>query len=452
MTSTVVRPGLTATIADAARALTFAALPGDVVTLVKHCLLDWCGVALAGTHDPLVTILRAQAEDEGGNPQATLVAGGWATASQAALINGAASHALDFDDVHLAMSGHPTVPIVPALLALAEGRGTSGRDFITAFVAGFETECRVGTLVMPEHYARGFHSTATIGAFASAAACARLLDLPAEQWGHAFGIAGTRAAGLKSMFGTMCKPLHAGAASQSGLQAATLAARGFTSNPAVLETEQGFAATHTTTFNPDRAMAWPAEPVALRGVLFKYHAACYGTHATIEALLALRDQHQLRSEQVRALRLHVPPGHLRMCNIPEPRTALEGKFSLRFTAALALVGDRTDEAAFTDAAVVEPTLVALRDRVTVQTDEGRDAMTTIAEIDLADGLTLRAEGNTSSPETDLDRQWTRLTAKFHALADPIIGGEQAARLHATVTNLDRVGDMAEVASLLVPGR
>lgn len=452
MTSTALRPGLTAQIADAARALTFADLPADVVALARHCLLDWCGVALAGARDPLAGILRAQAEEEGGNSQATLVGGGWATASQAALINGAASHALDFDDVHTAMTGHPTVPVVPALLALAEGRETSGRDFITAFVAGVETECRIGTLVMPEHYARGFHSTATLGAFGAAAACARLLELPAEQWGHTLGIAGTRAAGLKSMFGTMCKPLHAGMAAQSGLLAATLAARGFTSNPDVLETEQGFAATHTATFNTERAADWPAQPVALRGMLFKYHAACYGTHAAIEALLSLRDRHGIMPEQVRAVRLTVPPGHLRMCNIPEPRTALEGKFSLRFTAALALAGDRTDEAAFTDEAVAAPHLVALRDRVTVLTEDGKASFSTIAEVDLADGARLRAVGDTSQPETDLDRQWNRLSAKFHALAGPVIGAEQAARLHATIASLDRVGDISEVASLLAPGR
>ena len=168
------------------------------------------------------------------------------------------AHALDYDDVNLAMPGHPSVAILPGLLALAEQRHSSGRDVITAFVAGYETACRIGSALQPGHYNLGFHATGTVGCFGAAAACARLLGLDAEATAQALGIAGTQAAGLKSQFGTMCKPFHAGKASQNGLLAARLAARGFSSRPDLVECEQGFALTHGPDFSPEAALAAPA--------------------------------------------------------------------------------------------------------------------------------------------------------------------------------------------------
>src|SRR5262249_51517142 len=244
-------------------------LPQDVRALARQCVLDWLAVTLAGSRDELARILVDEAAEQGGKPAATLV--GFtlrAPTQQAALVNGTVSHALDYDDVNLTMTGNPTVPLVASLLALGEARGASGRDFIAAFVAGYETICRVGTLVAPGHYGRGFHATATVGSFGAAAACAHLLGLDADKTATALGIAGTQAAGLKWMFGTMCKPLHAGKAAQNGLIGATLAARGFTSRGDVLECAQGFAATQSPDFHPDRALDDPPHGYHLRDNLF----------------------------------------------------------------------------------------------------------------------------------------------------------------------------------------
>ncbi|MEP7215480.1 MAG: MmgE/PrpD family protein, partial [Anaerolineaceae bacterium] len=183
--------GITSALAARARAISFESLPDDVVFLARQCVLDWFGVTLAGADEPLARMLREEALENGGNAQATIIGGGLRTSvQQAALINGAASHALDFDDVQMTMSGHPSVPVLPALLALAEYRGASGADLIAAFVAGFEMECRVGALVMPGHYSTGFHATGTLGTFGAAAACAHLMGLNEEQWLNALGIAG----------------------------------------------------------------------------------------------------------------------------------------------------------------------------------------------------------------------------------------------------------------------
>ncbi len=173
---------------------------------------------MAGAEEPLVVILRQQALEEGGNPQAILVGGSERVSTyQAALINGAAGHAHDYDDVHTAMIGHPTVPVAPAVLATAEHRGHSGADVLTALCTGIDTECILGLYAGDGHYAQGWHATGTLGSFAAAAATAKLLDLNAQTTAQALGIAGTQAAGLKSQFGTMCKPLHAGHAAATGL-------------------------------------------------------------------------------------------------------------------------------------------------------------------------------------------------------------------------------------------
>lgn len=446
-------PPVTRQLVESVRGLRFETLPAEVAAKARHCLLDWLGVALAGAREPLVDILAAHAAEEGGHGQATLLGRGErVTASQAALVNGAASHALDFDDVHIVMSGHPSVPILPALLALAEWQRRHGRDFLAAFVAGFETECRVGAIVGPGHYAVGFHATATLGSFGSAAACAHLLDLDESLWRHTLGIAGTQAAGLKSMFGTMCKPFHAGRAAVNGLSAALLARRGFTSNPDVVETPQGFAATQTTTFAPERATALDTGGFAISDVLFKYHAACFGTHPTIEGALRLRETHHLAPADVERITLRVPPAALTMCNIPEPTTALEGKFSLRFTAALALATGDASEQAFTDARVREPQLTSLRDRVEVQADDAVPGGRTDVAIRLWDGRVIEESVDVNVPEHDVEREWARLTAKFRSLADPVVGAPRAAEIIAAVAAASELEDMGELAALCVPGR
>src|SRR6266436_5694010 len=253
-----VAQGMTQALAHRIATLRYEDLPADIIAIAKHCVLDWVAVAVQGTREPVATILAEQVAAEGGSDCATLIGRGrGASPRQAALVNGAASHALDYDDVNIRMMGHPTAAILPAVLALAESRGASGRDLIAAFVAGYETECEIGEIVSPSHYARGFHATGTVGTFGAAAACAHLCRLDGSAVATALGIAGTQAAGLKSMFGTMCKPLHAGKAAYHGLMAAKLASRGFTSRTDVVECGQGFARTHSPDFNPDRAFDMP---------------------------------------------------------------------------------------------------------------------------------------------------------------------------------------------------
>src|SRR5438128_10286829 len=283
--------GLTRALAAKASAVTYDALPEPARALARQCVLDYYGVALAGADDELVAILLAELDEAGGIEQASVIGHKQRLpALSAALVNGAAGHALDYDDVNLAMPGHPSVAILPGLLALAEQRRSSGREVIAAFVAGYETACRIGMALRPGHYNLGFHATGTVGCFGAAAACARLLGLDAEATAQALGIAGTQASGLKPQFGTMCKPFHAGKASQNGLLAARLATRGFSSRPDLVECEQGFALTHGPDFRPEAALAAPPNGFYLFANLFKYHAACYLTHGPIECARSIREQ------------------------------------------------------------------------------------------------------------------------------------------------------------------
>ena len=442
--------GLTEKLAEQAAAYSYRSLPVDAATVAKHCLLDFLGVTLPGAQEPLTEILRAEAYAEGGAPQASLIGSDQqVTASQAALINGSASHALDYDDVQMHLSGHPTVPVAPAILALAEQHRLSGEQLIAAFVAGVETECRIGAAVSPSHYQRGWHATATIGTFGAAAAAANALGLDAAQTAMALGIAGTQAAGLKSMFGTMCKPFHAGRAAASGLMAARLAARGFTSRPNVLEIEQGFGETQSDALRAEAALAEPQGGSHIRNTLFKYHAACYLTHSSLEAAHSLRKQHNIAPQDVQAVKVLVDRGHLRVCNILEPQVGLETKFSLRMTTAFALTGlDTARIETYSDANATRPDLVALRDKVSVEVHNKPAAQESEVVIDLASGNSHSATANVAIPASDLDLQWEKLLAKFHAIADPVMGHGRASELAAAIADLENCENFAEVAQLM----
>jgi 2-methylcitrate dehydratase PrpD len=428
-------------------------LPEDIRTLARQCLLDFFAVTLAGSREPLARILLEEAAEQGGAPTATLIGHDRrAPSQQAALVNGAASHALDFDDVNMAMTGHPTVAVLPGLLALAEARGATGAELLTAFVAGYETVCRVGALVAPGHYARGFHSTATVGSFGSAAACARLLGLDEAHTAVALGIAGTQAAGLKSMFGTMCKPLHAGKAAQNGLLAASLAARGFTSRDDVLECPQGFAATQSPDFHSEAILADPQGGFHLRNNLVKYHAACYLTHAPIECARRLRQEHGFAPQDVREAVLRVEAGADKVCNIPAPATGLEAKFSLRLTTAFALAGiDTASLGSYSEANARDPALTALRDRIRIEFE--RNWPHTVAELRLrlGDGRTLEARHDSGVPAADIAAQGRQIEAKFLSLAAPVIGRNAAARLRDAILDMDERHPVGELMRLAVPG-
>lgn len=426
-----------------------ASLPDAARTVAKQALMDFIGVTLAGRDEPLTRMLRDEVKAQGGHAQARILGTRerW-SAVQAALINGSAGHAHDYDDVHNAMSGHPTVPVAPAVLALGEHLKASGEAVITAFATGVDVECILGRYAGPSHYARGWHNTGTLGAFGAAAASARLLGLDPGRTGQALGIAGTRAAGLKSQFGTMCKPLHAGHAAATGLQSANLAARGFTSCPDILEATQGFMETQSESASLERFEQAMAHPSFTQDICFKYHAACYLTHSAIEATRSLSASNRFRPGDITAIDVYVDKGHLRVCNIPEPRTGLEAKFSLRLTTAMALTGvDTASIAIFDDALTRDPDLLRYRDLVSVHAHQA-PRPETVVRIRTADGRTFEEAVNVAIPMRDLDTQWAKLEAKFRTLSAPVLGERRTRHVMALLRTLERLDDVTELTDQL----
>jgi 2-methylcitrate dehydratase PrpD len=258
------------------------------------------------------------------------------------------------------------------------------------------------------------------------------------------------AAGLKSMFGTMCKPLHAGRASADGLQAAQLAARGFTSRADAIECTQGFIATHGGTASLEAALAAPDGGWHLRHNLFKFHAACYGTHAAIEAARQLRRQHNLQPEDVIRATVRASAASEGVCNIAEPRTGLEAKFSLRHTVAMALSGlDTAGLDGFSDQAVSAPEVVALRERVQVLLAPQCPELT-LSEvvIETQDGAVLRQRHDSGRPTSDLLEQQQRLEEKFRRLVEPVLAPDQSDELIDLVGRLDELTDLSPLAGML----
>jgi 2-methylcitrate dehydratase PrpD len=292
-------------------------------------------------------------------------------ASDAALVNGVAAHVLDYDDV--ALSGHPSAVLVPAILAEGWSTDTSGTDAIAAYVAGYELWAQVAALEPGILHERGFHPTAVMGALATAAACARLRKLGPEKTAHAIAIAASLASGLVANFGTMTKSLHAGRAAQSGVLAARLADRGFTASLDVLEHKTGFLRAHSPSGVPDVENGtidvgtnWR---LASLGVNVKRYPTCYATHRSIDAMLDLVDRHKLKSDDVREIRVHTGATQKLMLRNNNPKTGLEAKFSMEFAMAAALVARRVGLAELTDDFVSRPEVSSVFGKVRCTTTD-----------------------------------------------------------------------------------
>jgi len=441
---------LTGALAGKAATLDHAQIPADAVEVARHCLIDWFGVTLGGCREPapsmLLDALGAGAPAPPADGGCTVVGRGLRLAPMdAALLNGTASHVLDFDDVNMSFLGHASVAVLGAALALAERLDADGSELITAFVAGYETACRLAVAIGSEPYVRGWHSTGTVGTFGAAAACARLLGLDPERTAVALALAASEAAGVKANLGTMAKSLHAGRACANGQLAAQLAARGFTANPDAIEAAQGFAALSGGTCDADAALAEPPSGWYVRDNLFKYHAACYFTHSTLEGVRSLRRDGRVDAAALDELTLHVSELELGACAIPEPTTGLEVKFSIAHLAAMAMLDRPT--AAIADADAHDDEVIAVRERVTLSPGAVAGQPTAI-EARLTDGSTARAAVDVNTPQRDLPAQRDRLSQKFALLAAPVLGAGRAAGLLDALAGLDagvRIRDVLALA-------
>jgi 2-methylcitrate dehydratase PrpD len=351
-------------------------------------------------------------------------------------VNGAAGDALDFSDNVRAMNGHATATVFPAALAAAEACNSTGDDLLRAFVVGVEAACRVGRLVGEGILTTGFHPTAVIGPFGAAAAAGHLLKLDDAQLRMAFAIAGSLAGGLAASVGTMCKPLHAGTAAANGLLAARLAHRGFTASENVLESPGGFLASHTSAANSE-ALEQCRGRFFTREILMKQHAVCQLAHGSIDNMLLLRGSAAFTIDDIEEIRLALAASSARICDIAEPRSGLEAKFSVRTLAAMALLGLPTDDpAAFGEAPVEAKNVIELRRRVCVDARKDLPVGLSLASIRLRNGRVFEARNDEAKIDSDLEKRRELSHAKFTALMRPHVQAETISVMKSLVLTID----------------
>ena len=358
----------------------------EMIFFSKMSMIDWFGVAYAAKEEPVSKIVTKLIEEEQTKGQSKLISNGQkVSAKSAAFVNGTIGHALDYDDTHFLFTGHPTASAFPTALALGEELGSSIDEIMLAYMCGVEGSTRLGHILGYSHYNKGFHQTATSGAFGATLVASKLLKLNAQQIENALGIVSTRASGLKSQFGTMGKPFHAGIAASNGIEAAKLSKLGFVSCENGIECNPGFLKTHAWDGTiPEGAINGLGKDFLFPEVKYKFHACCHGLHAFLEALDELKTKNNFNPDSIEKISIQTQPSWLQVCNIDSPKTGLEAKFSYRLTAAMSLHGVDTGRLdSYNDAICFDEKIVKTRNKVEVIPN---DQMTnTEALIELKDG-------------------------------------------------------------------
>ena len=419
----------------------------DAVDHEAHrTFLNWAGCAVgAARHEAAQAALDAAAMLQPA-PQATLLGRAERVdMASAALINGISSHLFDFDDTHLKTIIHPAGPVASALLALAEVTGASGRQVIDALVLGIDVSCRLGNVMYPDHYDRGWHITGSTGQMGAAAGCARLLGLDEERTAMALGIAASQPVGMREQFGTMTKPFHPGAAARAGLVSALLAKHGFTASGRSIEAPRGYVQVVSTKCDWNEATDELGKRFEISFNTYKPFACGIVIHPTIDAAVQLRER-GVRAQDVERIELKVHSLVLELTGKKEPKDGLQGKFSVYHGFAAGLVFGQAGEGEYADDIVTREDVVALRGKVVATVDDSiAEAAADVTAV-LKDGRRERvfvehAIGSLERPMTDAN-----LEAKLRSLAEPVIGAERAGRLIAACWGLGASKGVAEVVA------
>jgi len=438
-----------------------SAIPADVLDASRDALIDTLGVALVGSLDEVGEITLRYVSDLGARREATI----WGThagtsMAEAAFVNGVFGHALDFDDVHASVHGHPSTTIVPAAIAAGETVAASGKDLLAAYAVGLEVGAKLGLALGTGHYQRGWHATATTGVFASTAAVARLLGLNVAQLRNALGLAGSQASGLLRNFGTMTKPFHAGHAARCAVQSALLAKAGFSADTSLFDGKDSFFATYgekdVQPFEPlIDALGKPWEAVT-PGLSFKRWPCCYCNHRSIGALLNMVKEHGIRASEVEAIEIGFPPGSDTALIHTDPKTGLEGKFSIEYVAPALLLDGKIGIDSFSDVMVNRPEVRALMQktrRYRIQDSKMytgavgyNDVLvrTTRGEFKVRES---RAPGSPDWPMTAAERD-----EKFLDCAGRVLGGVGAKRVLDMAIGAKALGNVADLARAMVPAQ
>ena len=453
--------GLAHELAARVTSLRYEDFPPEAYDWGKVAVLDTLGVALAGAGEAAPKIVEEVLGEPAKGPCLIFGSKRRAGPLDAALVNGTAAHALDFDNTAKSMGGHLSAVVVPALVAAAEAYGGDGRDLLLAHAAGYEVGAAIGRCVNPAHTERGWHPTATLGIFAVTAACSRLLGLTVGETETALGLATSLAAGTKANFGTMTKPLQAGQCARGGLFAALLARRGFTANSGAFEHKQGFFSVFSGVdpYDPKRALdGWGDWEIVDPGASYKLYPCCYSTHSAVEATLGLVRRHgPFAPGDLARVDSWTHARGLAHTDRPDPRSPLEAKFSVQYCVARAVLDGKVVLEHFDDDAWREPSLQQVLKRVHAAPYEGKlyaedDPFDAEVKITLTDGRSFGAKvdrplGRTS--DNPIPRE--HMKAKFENCAARVLPAGAAARVCLEIESFENVPSLRDFTKLLEPG-
>ncbi len=446
--------------------------PAAAVATAKRCVIDGLGVMLAGSTQDASNILRGYLRESDSRDESTAFGPqSFRTgASSAALLNGTSGHALDWDDTQLATSAdrifglltHPTIPPLVAALAISEQMGerqrVSGQQFLEAFLTGFEVECKIAEAIHPNHYMKGFHSSGTIGTFGAAVAAAKLMGLDADKTAHALAIAASSAAGIRVNFGSMTKPLHVGRAAQNGVVAAELAARGFSGGKDALDPPWGFMQvfSHGNGFDADRIVGKLGNPhvIVWPGVSIKPYPCGVLGHPTMDAMRRLVIDHDVRPEQIKAIRVRAGSNILNPLRYPIAHNELEAKFCPAFMVSAIALRRKAGIREFNDEFVQSAPAQEMMSKVQRVLDpeieaKGWEKIRSTVEVDLADGRTLvqqadeRYRGGPDLPFTRED-----LCEKFSDCASLVLPDSRVMELFNMVESLEDISDISDLVNVM----
>jgi len=430
--------------------------PAEAVEAARRAILDCLGVMLAGSVEPAARLVTDVARAEGGSPLATVVGTPLRTgAVWAALANGTAAHALDFDDTNFAMMGHPSAPVLAAALAAGELTLADGRALVHAFLLGFEVETTMAAVMNPPHYEKGFHATGTLGTMGAAAAAGRLLGLDPGQTRAALALAASQASGLKENFGTMTKPFHAGHAARSGVLSALLAREGFTASEQAIEGPQGYFAVLGAGKREEQHLESLGAPwkILTSGVAVKPYPSCACTHSIIESALELQRTHRITPEQIAEVTVGVHAAVPRILIHSRPRSGLEAKFSGEFSAAAALCEGRVGMATFRDDKTDDPAIAKLMTRVRLVVDpeipgDMERHMWTRVTVRFQDGreVSIAPRPVPGHPELPLSKD--QLREKFMDCARIVLSEDRADTVRQMIEELDACPDLRSLTAIL----
>ncbi len=457
----------TAAAATFVETVTYDAIPDQALRIGTRCLLDGLGLFVAGSEEHTVQILADEAEQTGGKPDALLLSRRETKvpAPMAARVLGTAGHAHDWDDSQVSIDPahvyglltHPTIPPLTSALVMAQKIGdVDGKQFMLAFLTGFEVECKISEWMLPQHYLRGMHSSGTVGTFGAFAAAAKLLGLTGAELRSGFGIAASFAAGIRCNFGTMTKPLHVGRAAENGVTAALLAARGFTADPDALDGPWGFYAVQGGGVSAEKVSQGFGEvwTIIVPGVSIKPYPCGVLTHPTIDLMLKLVTEHDVRPNDIEAVEVFAGSNILNPIRYPIAANHLQAKFSLPAALAMIALSRQAGKREFSDEFVASPAMQAMQKRITTELDPeiekmGFDKMRSRIEIKLKGGLTVegwadeRYRGGPDNPLSDSD-----LEAKVRSCCEGVLDSPAQARLIEAAWAITSLGDAGGLMRLL----